>query len=42
MLVDRKSLYVHIVHLGATKKSPKTISKAVKRLRSNHTQCDFR
>ena len=35
-LVDRRSLYVHIVHLGATRKSSKTISKALERLQSSH------
>ena len=35
-LVDRKSLYVHIVHLGATRRSPKTISEALVRLRCSH------
>ncbi len=30
--VDRKSLYVHIVHLGPTRASTKTITCALNRL----------
>ena len=35
-LVDRKSLYVHIVHLGPTRASSKTMSCALDRLRMSH------
>lgn len=35
-LVDRKSLYVHIVHLGETRQSTKTITKAIERLKESH------
>ncbi len=35
-LVDRKSLYVHIVHLGPTRASPKTITCALERLQKSH------
>ncbi len=35
-LVERKSLYVHIVHLGPTRESSKTITCALARLRMSH------
>ena len=35
-LVDRKSLYVHIVHLGSTRASSQTITCALDRLRMSH------
>ncbi|ENU63930.1 hypothetical protein F980_00394 [Acinetobacter lwoffii NIPH 715] len=35
-LVDRKSLYVHIVHLGPTRASSQTITCALDRLRMSH------
>ena len=35
-LVDRKSLYVHIVHLGATRQSKNTISLCIDRLKLSH------
>ena len=35
-LVERKSLYVHIVHLGQTRTTAKTISCALACLRSSH------
>ena len=35
-LVDRKSLYVHIVHLGATRQSKHTISQCIERLKLSH------
>jgi IS30 family transposase len=35
-LVDRKSLYVHIVHLGPTRASSKTITCVLDRLRMSH------
>ena len=35
-LVERKSLYVHIVHLGATRVSAKTIGHCIDRLKMSH------
>lgn len=35
-LVERKSLYVHIVHLGQTRISSKTISHCIDRLKRSH------
>ena len=35
-LVDRKSLYVHIVHLGPTRASSQTITCALDRLQMSH------
>lgn len=36
-LVDRTSLYVHIVYLGVTRQSKNTISKCIERLKLSHT-----
>jgi IS30 family transposase len=35
-LVDRKSLYVHIVHLGRTRQSNHTITQCIERLKLSH------
>ncbi len=35
-LVDRKSLYVYIIHLGATRQSKNTISQCITRLKLSH------